>query len=231
MIFAQMCSFYHQGKLSSPQTGSVKQNLDSIKVNTSGISCKGEKKNPRSCSDAVLGQVWVGSIHEAICIPTNSMKVLQGRTSKITQRLSCMVEARECNNLPLGLVVNRTMVTPNKSKRVPIVLVNTYLYNVWVRQPLLAADIIEAEDCPWDYQLVMFHDSNNIKVSFCPVPTLKFRQRSWLLVCLTVPKQTIQHRISQKKKNKARDLSLGLDPSSMIPTLISRKNLVNFHFP
>ena len=81
-----------------------------------------------------------------------------------------MVEARECNNLPLGLVVNRTMVTPNKSKRVPIVLVNTNLYNVWIRQPLLAADMVEAEDCPWDYQLVMSHDGNNIKVSFCPVP-------------------------------------------------------------
>ena len=82
-----------------------------------------------------------------------------------------MVEARECNNLPLGLVVSRTMVTPNKSKRVPIVLVNTNSYNVWVRQSLLAADIVEAEECPWDYQPVMSHDSDNIKVTFCPVPT------------------------------------------------------------
>ena len=82
-----------------------------------------------------------------------------------------MVEARECNNLPLGLVVNRTMVTPNKSKRVPIVLVNTNSYNVWVRQLLLAADMVEAKDCPWDYQPIMSCDGNNIKVSFCPVPT------------------------------------------------------------
>ena len=44
MIFAQMCSFYHQGKLSSPQTGSAKQNLDSIKVNTLGISSEGKKQ-------------------------------------------------------------------------------------------------------------------------------------------------------------------------------------------
>ena len=135
-----------------------------------GISSRDERENPSSSSDAVLGQVWVGSTREAICIPANCMKVLQGRTNKITQRLSCMVEARECNNLPLGLVVNRTMVTPNKSKRVPIVLVNTNSYNMWIRQPLLAADIIEAEDCLWDYQPVMSHDGNNIKVSFCPVP-------------------------------------------------------------
>ena len=50
-------------------------------------------------------------------------------------------------------------------------MVNTNSYNVWVRQPLLAADSVEAEDCPWDYQPVMSRDSNNIKVSFCPVPT------------------------------------------------------------
>ena len=166
-----MCSFYHQGKLSSHQTGHTKQNLDSIEVNTLGISYEDERKNPSSGLDAVLGQVWVGSTREAICIPANCMKVLQGRTNKITQRLSCMVEAKECNNLPLGLVVNRTMVTPNKSKRVPIVLVNTNSYNVWVRQPLLAADIVEAKDCPWDYQMVVSCDGNNIKVSFCPVPT------------------------------------------------------------
>ena len=59
-----------------------------------------------------------------------------------------MVEARECNNLPLGLVVNRTMVTPNKNKRVPVVIVHTNSYNVWIRQPLLAADMVEAEGLP-----------------------------------------------------------------------------------
>ena len=170
MIFAQMCSFYHQGKLSLPQTGPMTQNLGCIKVNTLGISSGGERKNPSSGLDAVLGQVWVGNTREAICIPANCMKVLQGRMNKITQRLSCMVEASECSNLPLGLVVNSTMVTPNKSKRVPVVLVNTNSYNVWVRQLLLAADIVEAEDCPWDYQPVMSHDGNNIKVPFCPVP-------------------------------------------------------------
>ena len=42
---------------------------------------------------------------------------------------------------------------------------------MWIRQPLLAADIVEAKDCPWDYQPIMSRDGNNIKVSFCPVPT------------------------------------------------------------
>ena len=53
-------------------------------VNGVTISSGDVRENPSSSSDAVLGQVWVGSTHEAICIPANCMKVLQGRTSKIT---------------------------------------------------------------------------------------------------------------------------------------------------
>ena len=33
------------------------------------------------------------------------------------------------------------------------------------------ADIVEAKDCPWDYQPVISHDGNNINISFCPVPS------------------------------------------------------------
>ena len=82
-----------------------------------------------------------------------------------------MVEARAYNNLPRGIVVNRTMFTPNKNKQVPVSLVNTNTYNVWIHQTLLAADVVEAEDCPWDYQSIMSHDGDSIKVSFCPLPS------------------------------------------------------------
>ena len=99
--------------------------------------------------------MWVGSIHKVICIPANSAKVLQGKTVKITHHLTCMVKARAVNNLPMGLVVNRTMVTPNKSKKWPIAIVNTNSYNIWICQPLLAADIVEVESCPWDYQSML----------------------------------------------------------------------------
>ena len=84
-----------------------------------------------------------------------------------------MVEARAYNNLPRGIVVNRTMFTPNKNKQVPVSLVNTNTYNVWIRQTLLAADVVEAEDCPWDYQSIMSRDGDNINVSFCPLPSLE----------------------------------------------------------
>ena len=80
-------------------------------------------------SDNILGQVWVGITYEPICIPVNSVKVVQGKTDKITRCLTCMVESRDTNNLPMGVVVNRTMITPKKSK-VPIILTNTNSYNV-----------------------------------------------------------------------------------------------------
>ena len=130
--------------------------------------------------ETVLGQVWVGNIHKAICIPANSMNVLKGRTSKITWRLSCMIEARATNNLPMGIVVNKTMVTPNKSKQVPVALLNTNSYNVWIQQPLLAADIVKVKDSAWDYQPVMSHEGNQIKVSFCPVPSLEVQEEIFL---------------------------------------------------
>ena len=113
----------------------------------------------------------MGNPQQAICILANSMKVVQGRTNRITRWLSCMVEARAYNNLPRGIVVNRTMFTPNKNKQVPVSLVNTNTYNVWIHQTLLAANVVEAEDCPWDYQSIMSCDGNNINVSFCPLPS------------------------------------------------------------
>ena len=47
---------------------------------------------------------------------------------------------------------------------------NTNSYNIWIWQPLLAVDILEAEHCLWDYQSFLSHDGNEIKVTFHPIP-------------------------------------------------------------
>ena len=130
--------------------------------------------------DNILGQVWVCITHEPICIPANSVKVVQGKTNKITQRLMCMVDSRDTNNLPMGIVVNRAMVTPKKSKKVPVILSNTNSYNVWIRQPLLAAKVVEVESCPWDYQTILSHDGKDVNISFCPVPTPEVQEEIFL---------------------------------------------------
>ena len=170
-----MCSFYHQGKLlGSNQTQAASQTTSGfVNVNTVRINVEVENTNPGQ--ESVLGQVWVGNTCQAICIPANSVKVIQGRTNKVTRQLSCMVEARVCYNLPRGIVVNRTMVIPRKNKQIPVALMNTNSYNVWIRQPLLAADIVEAEDCPWDYQTSMSSDGNKINISFCPLPSTELQ--------------------------------------------------------
>ena len=84
VVFAQMCSFYHQGKLSEqPQTLTANQiNLGQININTSEISS--EVQNQDLSQESVLSHVWVGNPQQAICILTNSMKVVQGRTNRIT---------------------------------------------------------------------------------------------------------------------------------------------------
>ena len=46
IIFAQLCSFYHQGKLASSQTEVANQNLGHIKVNTSKISSEVKRRDP-----------------------------------------------------------------------------------------------------------------------------------------------------------------------------------------
>ena len=48
---------------------------------------------------------------------------------------------------------------------------NTNSYNIWIQQPLLAADVIEAEHCPWDYQSFLSHKGDELKATFHPVPT------------------------------------------------------------
>ena len=49
-------------------------------------------------------------------------------------------------------------------------LANTNSYNVWIHQPLPAADVVEVESCPWDYQTILSCDGKNVKASFCRVP-------------------------------------------------------------
>ena len=172
LIFAQMCTLYHQGKdqaqpdlhtsNSSPKDN---QQVDTIQVTNSNINFHPTIEDLSSL-DATLGQVWVGNPRKVICIPANSVKVIEGKTSRKARRLSCMIEARSQNNLPLGVMVNHTAVTPSKSNRVPITLVNTNSYNVWIKQQLLAADIVEVDHCPWDYHSTMSHDGSEVQVLF-----------------------------------------------------------------
>ena len=123
------CTFFHQERLNA-QAKSESQ--DSTNVSFSGISSEGKKKDLTKELVTTLGQVWVGESHQPLCIPANSAKVVTGKTDKITKCLVCMVKSCNSSNLPMGVVVNRTMVTPNKSKCVLMLLMNTNSYNIWI---------------------------------------------------------------------------------------------------
>ena len=136
----------------------------------------------------MLGQVWVGEYHQAICIPANSAKILTGKMNKIQKKYSCLIEPREINNLPLGVVVNRIIITPRKSKQVPIILMNTNSYNIWIRQPLLAANVVEAEHYPWDHMTIMTRDGEEIKISCHQIPTADVQEE---ILSSTIQQQDI----------------------------------------
>ena len=91
LIFAQMCTLYHQGKdqvqpnshtSNSSQINSQQSN--SVHVTTSQVNLHSTQED-LSPSDAILSQVWVGSPHQNICILANSVKVVQGKTSRTAQ--------------------------------------------------------------------------------------------------------------------------------------------------
>ena len=116
--------------------------------------------------------VTVGDKHQPLCIPANSSKNVMGQAKGVPYLGDFMVKLADDNNLPSGLVVNRTYVRPTKSNLVPVTLMNTNDYNVWIRQPLLAGELYEVDEQKWEHETVFIREegSDDIQVHFQPVP-------------------------------------------------------------
>ena len=65
-------------------------------------------------------------------------------TNKLPSKVTCIVEQVEHHNLPLGIVINWCMAIP-KARTIPVIIINANRYNVWIRQPLLAAELFDVE--------------------------------------------------------------------------------------
>ena len=130
--------------------------------------CK--KKDQQNFDDVTrhIGQVTIGSKKNPICIPGNSSITVPGHTTKVHPKAVCLVEQAEHHNLPQGIVVNRCVATV-KSRSVPVILINTNKQNVWLRQPLLAAELYTAEYHPIEHRVDMEVEGDVAKVSFLPV--------------------------------------------------------------
>ena len=78
------------------------------------------------------GQVTMGDKRHPMCIPANSSKTIIGKVPKVDQKLTYLVEKTEDSNLPIGVGVNNTLVTPSKSRLVSVILINNNNHNVWI---------------------------------------------------------------------------------------------------
>ena len=163
LLFSQLC-VYHHCKASGLQS-------DNVTLNTNGQQQLPKKKPKISTinKDGLLGKVLVDNATQPICVPGNSALTILGRLGKNTKVPSGTPCAAAVSNLPWGISVNHCTVHP-RGKTVLVILMNQNNHNIWIQQPLLAAEIYLVEHLPWNYGVEFQHQGNNIEVAFQPIP-------------------------------------------------------------
>ena len=173
LLFSQLC-LYHYAEITKDHdygVQSVYHQTDKKDVFPRKLADLTKKTARPSFirKDGLIGQVIIGTKQQPICIPGNSTITVPGCTNKLPPRITCLVEQAEHHNLPLGIVINRCVAIP-KARSIPVIIINTNRYNVWIRQPLLAAELFDAECDKIEYRANMNQDGDNILVGFKPVP-------------------------------------------------------------
>ena len=135
-------------------------------------SCLKKAQNLTTNKDGLLGKVLVGNAIQPICVPSNSALTIPGRLGKNTKVPSgtpCLIDTAAVSNLPQRISVNRCLVHP-RGKTVLVILMNQNSNNIWIQQPLLAAEIYAVDHLPWDYGVEFQHHGDKIEVAFQPLP-------------------------------------------------------------
>ena len=128
--------------------------------------------------DRATGQVTIGSKQNPVCVPGNSAITVPGQTNKIPPKTTCLVEQTQHYTLPLGTVINRCVAT-TKARSVAVFLVNTTKQNVWIQQPLLAAELFNMNQIDEiEHRASMERQGDNINISFSPVAPDSIRVKS-----------------------------------------------------
>ena len=118
--------------------------------------------------DGLLGKVLVGNVNQPTCVPGNTALTILDRLGKNT-KVPCLIDTAAVSNLLQGISVNHCLVHP-RGKTVPVILMKQNNHNIWIQQPLLAAEIYLVEHLPWDYGVEFQPQGNNIEVAFQPIP-------------------------------------------------------------
>ena len=136
-----------------------------------------------------------------------------------------MVEATDDDNLPCGISVNHTYVSPTKSRQVSVILLNTNT-NVWIRQPLYAATIWDVELKDWEYEPIFTKDvnSNTIEVKLQQVPPEDLREE---ILSRSVETEQSESEVKQKEDNYEKDEkpSFSARPDTKSPQFDFKKEL------
>ena len=143
LLFSQLCVFHHN------KSGGIK--LDSVTINTTGQQQPSKKHQQFTITeDGLLGRVWIGSTSNSICVPGNFALTIPGRLGKNTKVPSgtpYLVDTAAVNNLSQGVSVNHCLAHP-KGNVVLVIMINQINHNIWIQQPLLAAEIFWVEHLP-----------------------------------------------------------------------------------
>ena len=110
----------------------------------------GKHQSSINCEDRPVGTVTIGPDSQLIWVPGNSTIPLTGKLSKLVAKGTYIIELAVHKNLPSSVVVNQSYVTP-KVGQVAVILINTNNRNIWIHQPLLAAEMHEVELHLWQY--------------------------------------------------------------------------------
>ena len=151
-VIFQLCIYYHADVL--PAVVNVIQHKDGlvyteeITKNNKGNIINKKHQNFISSKDKPAGTVTIGINNQPICLPGNSTITILGKLSKLVTKGSYMIKLAAYNNLPSGIVVNHSYVTP-KAGQVAVILINTTNRNIWICHPLLGAKVYEVELHPW----------------------------------------------------------------------------------
>ena len=147
LLFSQLC-LYHYGETSKEHDSEVQFIYHQTDKENKSIPSKSADLAKRKVQpsfirkDGLTGQVIIDS---------NSTITILGCTNKSWPRINCLVEQVEHHNLPLGIVINQCVAIP-KGRTIPMVTINTNRYKEWVRQPLLAAELYDAECTEIEYR-------------------------------------------------------------------------------
>ena len=146
------------------------RNIDSISA-TAKLAHLAKRKVqwPFIRRHGLIGQDTKGSKQQLVCIPRNPAITILRNTNKLWPRTTCLVEQAEHHNLSLGTMGTRCVSIP-KERALPIILVNTNIFSVWLRQPLLAAELYDVVCDQIEYTATMDQESYNIRIGFQPVP-------------------------------------------------------------